>query len=46
MSKILLDLNYPEFQEQLFSLEKHEQRALLNTLKKTQSIKLGKFIFG
>ena len=38
MSKILLDMNYPEFQEQLFSLEKHEQRALLNTLKKLNQL--------
>jgi hypothetical protein len=34
MTKILLDINYPGFQEQLFNLEKQEQRALLNTLKK------------
>jgi hypothetical protein len=38
MSKILLDINYPAFQEQLFSLEKHEQRALLNTLKKLKQL--------
>ena len=34
MSKILLDMNTPRFQKQLFSLEKIEQRALLNTLDK------------
>ena len=34
MSIILLDMNYLKFQEQLFALEKVEQRALLNTLKK------------
>ena len=38
MSKILLDMNYLEFQEQLFSLEKLEQRALLNTLKKMKQL--------
>jgi hypothetical protein len=31
---ILIDMNYPSFQNQLFSLEKIEQRALLNTLRK------------
>ena len=34
MSKILLDMNTPRFQKQLFNLEKVEQRALLNTLDK------------
>ncbi len=34
MTKIIIDMNNPEFQEELFSLEKNEQRALLNTLKK------------
>ena len=34
MTKILLDMNAPRFQKQLFSLEKVEQRALLNTLDK------------
>jgi hypothetical protein len=34
MTRILLDINCPVFQEQLFDLEKLEQRALLNTLKK------------
>jgi hypothetical protein len=38
MTKILLDMNYPEFQKQLFSLEKIEQRALLNTLKKVTKL--------
>jgi hypothetical protein len=39
MSNILLDMNYPEFQKQLFALEKLEQRALLNTLKKIKQLK-------
>lgn len=34
MTKIILDMNTPEFQESLFNLEKIEQRALLNTLRK------------
>jgi hypothetical protein len=34
MTKILLDLNNPKFQEQIFLLEKNEQRALFNTLGK------------
>jgi hypothetical protein len=34
MTKILLDMNTPRFQKQLFSLEKAEQRSLLNTLDK------------
>lgn len=38
MSKILLDINYPAFQEQLFFLEKIEQRAFLNTLKKIKQL--------
>jgi len=38
MTKILLDLNYPGFQEQLFDLEKLEQRAFLNTLKKIRQL--------
>lgn len=33
-SKIRLDLNNPVFQETLFRLEKRDQRAVLNTLKK------------
>ena len=32
--RIRLDLNDPEFQAQLFTLEKEEQRAVLNTLRK------------
>ena len=32
--KVLLDLNNPVFQEQLFNLPKAEQRSVLNTLKK------------
>lgn len=31
-------MNYPEFQKQLFALEKLEQRALLNTLKKIKQL--------
>ena len=38
MNKILLDINYPAFQEQLFNLEKIEQRAFLNTLKKIKQL--------
>ncbi|CAK6518100.1 hypothetical protein [Rickettsia helvetica] len=38
MTKILLDMNYPAFQEQLFSLEKIEQHALLATLKKIKQL--------
>ncbi len=38
MNKILLDMNYPIFQEQLFSLEKLEQRTLLNTLRKIKKL--------
>ena len=34
MSKILLDMNEEEFQNSLFKLEKQEQRALLNSLRK------------
>ena len=36
---IQIDMNYPEFQEQLFELEKVEQRALLNTLRKIKKLK-------
>jgi hypothetical protein len=35
---VLIDMNYPNFQEQLFSLEKVEQRALLNTLGKIKQL--------
>ena len=38
MNKIQLDINCPVFQEQLFNLEKLEQRALLNTLKKIRKL--------
>ncbi len=31
---VRIDLNNPEFQQQLFSLDKAEQRAVLNTLRK------------
>lgn len=34
MPNILLDLNYPKFQEELFNLEKVEQTAFLKTCKK------------
>jgi hypothetical protein len=35
---VRLDLNNPHFQEQLFDLEKVEQRAVLNTLRKIASM--------
>jgi hypothetical protein len=38
MTKILLDPNTPQFQKRLFSLEKVEQRALLNTLSKIMKL--------
>lgn len=38
MNKILIDMNYPGFQEDLFSLEKSDQRALLNTLSKVKKL--------
>lgn len=34
MTKIILDLNEPEFQNEFFELQKDEQLSLLNTLKK------------
>jgi hypothetical protein len=34
MTKILLDMNTPRFQQKLFNLEKVEQRSLLSTLEK------------
>ncbi len=37
-STILIDMNIPDFQDQLFSLEKIEQRALLNTLRKMKKL--------
>lgn len=36
--KILLDINSPIFQEDLFALEKEEQRALLGILKKIKQL--------
>ncbi|HET7371468.1 MAG TPA: hypothetical protein VFK45_11585 [Gammaproteobacteria bacterium] len=33
-AEVRLDLNNPEFQSQLFNLQKHEQRAVLNGLRK------------
>jgi hypothetical protein len=38
MTKILLDMNYSDFQNNLFKLEKNEQRALLNTLDKIKKL--------
>lgn len=38
MNKILLDLNRPQFQNEFFELQKDEQRALLNTLKKMSKL--------
>ena len=34
MTEIKIDMNNPEFQRDLFSLEKNEQLALIKTLKK------------
>lgn len=34
MTSITIDLNNPEFQQNLFALEKNEQLALIRTLKK------------
>ena len=34
MTKVRLDLNNPEFQEQLFALQKQERNEVLGTLKK------------
>lgn len=42
MTSIKLDLNYSNFQEQLFGLEKLEQRALLNTLRKIKQLSWNK----
>ena len=39
MTRVLLDMNSPSFQSDLFSLEKQEQRAILNTLKKISKLK-------
>ena len=38
MGKIKIDLNSPELQENLFSLEKSEQMAFLATLKKISQL--------
>ena len=38
MGEILLDMNQEEFQNEFFSLEKNEQRALLNTLRKIREL--------
>jgi hypothetical protein len=38
MTKILIDLNNENFQNILFNLEKSEQRALLNTLRKISKL--------
>jgi hypothetical protein len=38
MSKILIDMNNRQFQDVLFNLEKIEQRALLNTLRKISKL--------
>ena len=35
---VLIDMNHPGFQDQLFNLEKVEQRALLNTLRKMKQL--------
>jgi hypothetical protein len=35
---ILIDMNHPGFQDQLFKLEKVEQRALLTTLRKMKQL--------
>jgi hypothetical protein len=43
MNKILLNLNKSEFQNQLFKLEKNEQRALLNTLEKIKKLSWPQF---
>lgn len=38
MTNIKIDMNSPEFQRGLFELEKSEQSALLNTLKKISQL--------
>lgn len=37
-ARVRLDLNNPEFQGQLFALEKSEQRNVLNTLRKLSQL--------
>jgi hypothetical protein len=38
MTRIKIDLNSPEFQQDLFGLEKHEQLSLVQTLKKIHKL--------
>ncbi len=38
MYKVQIDLNNPEFQKDLFSLEKNEQLALIKTLRKINNL--------
>jgi hypothetical protein len=38
MTKIKIDLNNPEFQKDLFSLQKYEQLALIKTLRKISKL--------
>lgn len=38
MAKIKIDMNNPDFQRNLFALEKIEQLALINTLKKISQL--------
>lgn len=38
MSKVLIDMNNRYFQDVLFNIEKIEQRALLNTLRKISKL--------
>jgi hypothetical protein len=38
MTKIIIDMNNKQFQLDLFNLEKLEQRALLNTLRKISKL--------
>lgn len=38
MTRVLIDMNRPAFQKELFNLEKLEQRALLNTLRKISQL--------
>jgi hypothetical protein len=37
-NKVLIDLNFPDFQDQLFSLEQGEHRVLFKTLRKLRSL--------
>jgi hypothetical protein len=38
MNKVKLDMNHPDFQDDLFNLEKIEQRALFNSLNKIRQL--------